>query len=241
MTEGFNLTARVCSPLITKQTTTNTVRLFVPAFITLKACPASCSQLSPLQPESRLMLLPYQRWRCLQLQGENEKETGIEEEGGVYGFLWLAGSRWGHWAYLSLAVGLSAGPVNLPDRSLQVPLILLIQFILLTARMRPLSAGKIKPLLRSWRLSLCCPCDGKPNSALSNVEMKGVMQPPWQSDYSCKHVCGSLFAAHRARLFLNCYLQRTDLLRRYAVFQQRPATRSDLFVPQCWTLCATLL
>lgn len=25
--------------------------------------------------------------------------------------------------------------------------------------------------------------------------MKGVMQPPWQSDYSSKHVCGSLFAA----------------------------------------------
>lgn len=69
----------------------------------------------------------------------------------------------GRWAYLSLAGGLSAGPVNLPDRSLQVPLIPLIQFIWLTARMRPRSAGKIKPLLRSRRVSLCCPRDGKPN------------------------------------------------------------------------------
>lgn len=125
------------------------------------------------------------------------KRKRDQERGGGRG-VWIPLTVWqptGHWAYLSLAAGLSAGPVNLPDRSLQVPLIPLIQFILLTAWMRPLSVGKIKPLLNSQCVSLCCPCDGKPNP-LSYVEMKGVMQPPWQSDYSSKHVCGSLFAAH---------------------------------------------
>ena len=104
-----------------------------------RVSPPSCSQLSPLQPESRLMLLPYQRWRCLQLWGKRKRGG----RGGRFSF-----TGWqptGHQAYLSLAAGLSAGPVNLPDRSLQVPLIPLIQFILLTARMRPLSTGKIKP------------------------------------------------------------------------------------------------
>lgn len=36
----------------------------------------------------------------------------------------------------------------------------------------------------------------KAKFTLCYVEMKGVMKPPWQSDYSCKHVCASLFAAH---------------------------------------------
>lgn len=35
---GFHLTARVCSPLISKQASTDTVRLVLTAFITLKAC-----------------------------------------------------------------------------------------------------------------------------------------------------------------------------------------------------------
>lgn len=38
MIQGFHLTVRVCSPLITKQTSTDTVPLFLTAFITLKAC-----------------------------------------------------------------------------------------------------------------------------------------------------------------------------------------------------------
>lgn len=105
--------------------------------------PPSCRQLSPLQPESGLMLLPYQRWRCLQLQGKPKRDQ--ERGGGRGGGFPLTGWQpTGHRVYLSLAAGLSAGPVNLPDSSLQVPLIPLIQFISLTARMRPLSAGKIK-------------------------------------------------------------------------------------------------
>lgn len=56
--------------------------------------PPSCSQLSPLQPESRMMLLPYQRWRCLQLRGERKKKTkerpGEEGEGWTVSFDWLA-------------------------------------------------------------------------------------------------------------------------------------------------------
>ena len=52
--------------------------------------PPSCSQLPPLQPEGRLMLLPYQRWRCLQLRGE-EKKTETRRRGGGGGFFdWLA-------------------------------------------------------------------------------------------------------------------------------------------------------
>lgn len=124
--------------------------------------PTSCSQLLPLQPESRLMLLPYQRWRCLQLRGKTKERPG---ERGWEGWTFpLTGWQpTGHRGYLSLAAGLSAGPVNLPDRSLQVPLIPLIQFISLTARMQPLSAGKIKPSLHSYGVGLCCPRDGKPN------------------------------------------------------------------------------
>lgn len=78
--------------------------------------------------------------------GGNQRETRSEAVGGVDVFPLTGWQPTGHQAYLSLAAGLSAGPVNLPDSSLQVPLIPLIQFILLTARMRPLSAGKIKPL-----------------------------------------------------------------------------------------------
>lgn len=158
------LTARLCSPLITKQASALTGRRVLTAFITLKASPPSRSRLLPPQPESRLMLLPYQRWRCLRLRGERKERAGEGGRGGRGGrFPLTCWQPTGHQAYLSLAAGLSAGPVNLPDRSLQVPLIPLIQFILLTARMRPLSAGKIKPSLHSRRVSLCCPRDGKPN------------------------------------------------------------------------------
>lgn len=53
--------------------------------------PPSCSQLSPLQPESRLMLLPYQRWRCLRLRGETKgRPGGRRREGWTVSFDWLA-------------------------------------------------------------------------------------------------------------------------------------------------------
>lgn len=160
VTQGFRLTDG-CA-LITKQAAADTSAgpdcIHPPESVS----PPSCSQLSPLQPESRLMLLPYQRWRCLQLWGEPKR--GREHGGGRGGQFPLTGWQpTGHQAHAPLAGGLSAGLVNLPDRSLQVPLIPLIQFILPTARMRPLSVGKIKLLLHSHRVSLCCPRDGKPN------------------------------------------------------------------------------
>lgn len=150
----------MCSPLISKQASHTQSVCFDCIHHPESMSPPSCSQLSPLQPESRLMLLPYQRWRCLQLWGKRKRDR--ERGGGGRGG-WFSLTGWqpmGHRAYLSLAAGLSAGPVNLPDRSLQVPLIPLIQFILLTARMRPLSAGKIKT---PRPVSLCCPRDGKAN------------------------------------------------------------------------------
>lgn len=161
--QGFRLTLRVCSPLITKQASTHTARLFPTAFITLKAClhhPAVSFHLCRLS-QDRCYYLIKGGGVC----SSGEKRKRDQERGGGRGG-WFPLTGWqptGHQAYLSLAAGLSAGPVNLPDRSLQVPLILLIQFILLTARMRPLSAGKIKPSLHSRRVSLCCPRDGKPN------------------------------------------------------------------------------
>lgn len=67
--------------------------------------------------------------------GENEKrDQGRRGVGGVDGFPLTGWQLMGHGAHLSLAAGLSAAPVNLPDRSLQVPLIPLIQFIWLTVR-----------------------------------------------------------------------------------------------------------
>lgn len=154
---------RVRSHLISKQASTHTVSLFLTAFITLKAClyhPAVSFHLCS----------PSQDWCYYLIKGGGVCSFGgkgkrDQERGGGRGgrFLLTGWQPMGHQAYLSLAAGLSAGPVNLPDRSLQVPLIQLIQFILLTARMRPLSAGKIKPLLHSRRVSFCCPRDGKPN------------------------------------------------------------------------------
>lgn len=161
LTQDFYLTVRVCSPLITKQASTHTVRLFLTAFITLKAC---------LHHPAFYLCSPSQDWCYYLIKGGGvcssggKRKRGREGGGGRGGRFPLTGWQpTGHRAYLSLAAGLSAGPVNLPDRSLQVPLIPLIQFILLTARMRPLSAGKIKPSLHSRRVSLCCPRDGKAN------------------------------------------------------------------------------
>lgn len=53
--------------------------------------PPSCSQLSPLQTESRLML-HYQRWRCLaEKESPGEKGGGGEgREGWTVSFDWLA-------------------------------------------------------------------------------------------------------------------------------------------------------
>lgn len=161
MTRGFHLTDS--SPPITKQAPADTVRLFLTAFISLKAClhhPAVSFHLCSLS----------QDWCYYLIKGGGvcssggKPKRGRERGGGRGGQFPLTGWQpTGHQTYVSLAGGLSAGPVNLPDRSLQVPLIPLIQFILLTARMRKLSVGKIKPSLHSRRVSLCCPRDGKPN------------------------------------------------------------------------------
>lgn len=85
--------------------------------------------------------------------GGQEMGRGEGRRGGQFSF-----TGWqptGQQAHLSGAAGLSAGPVNLPDRSLQVPLIPLIQFIWLTARMRPLSTGEIKPLAAFLAALVC--------------------------------------------------------------------------------------
>lgn len=125
---------------------------------------SDCVWAAPATPHcqcSPLMLLPYQRWRCLQLWGSRDRLGSTKREG--RGLPLTGWQPAGHQAYLPITSSLSGGPVNLPDRSLQVPLILLIQFISLTARTRLRSAGEIKPSPRSRPPRLCCPRDGKPN------------------------------------------------------------------------------
>lgn len=167
----FHLTVRVCSPLISKHPHTQSAWL--------DCIHHAESITSAARVKNDVITL-----------SKVEVSAGKREEGGGGYFPLTHWQPAGHRVYLSLAAGLSAAPVNLPDSSLQVPLIPLIQFILLTAPMRPRSTGEIKPSLHS-ELSLCRPRDGNP---LSNGEMKGVRQPPWQSDYSpqtclCFFIC----------------------------------------------------
>lgn len=89
------ITQTLCDRQLTSDNQTGTSRHRPPVFdcihLAESVSPPSCSQLSPLQPESRLMLLPYQRWRCLQLRGETKERTGARRwEGWTVSFDRLA-------------------------------------------------------------------------------------------------------------------------------------------------------
>lgn len=103
--------------------------LFVTAFDSLKACPRILQSAFTSSTRVKTDVITLSKVEVSAALGEKESET---RGGGIPLTGW---QPTGPWAYLSLAGGLSAGPVNLPDRSLQVPLIPLIQFILLTAQM----------------------------------------------------------------------------------------------------------
>jgi len=187
----FHLTVRVCSPLISKHPHTQSARF--------DCIHHAESITSAARVKNDVITL-----------SKVEVSAGKREEGGGGCFPLTGWQPAGHRVYLSLAAGLSAAPVNLPDSSLQVPLIPLIQFILLTAPMRPRSTGEIRPSLHS-ELSLCRPRDGNPLSDGGDERCKAASVAVRL--FPRKHVCASLFAAHRDS---GCYLQRRDLLCRYA-------------------------
>lgn len=241
MIEGFHLTGRVCSPLISKQTTTNTVRQFLTAFITLKAClhhPAVSFHLF-----SRCQDWCYYLIKGGGVCSSGGKRKRDQERGGGRGcmdsFDWLAadgalgvfiprrrlisGACKSTWQVFTGAVN-PTDSIHFANCSDAASLRREDQTF------APFSVCQF--VLSSW---------WKAESTLSNVEMKGVAQPPWQSDYSSKRVCGFLYAAHWVWLFLNSYLQWTDLLWLYAVIQLCPASRSHLFAPRRWPPCAPQL
>lgn len=162
--------------------------------------PPSCSQLSPLQPESRLMLLPYQRWRCLQLWGKRKRRPGEMKWEGWMGFFYRLAADGTPGVFIPRRRLISAackstwqvftGAVNPADS---------IHFANCSdaASLSRKDQTLAVLLPRSFVLSSWW----KAKFTLCNMEMKGVMKPPWQSDYSCKHVCASLFAAHYVQLF----------------------------------------